>query len=59
MGLQDGDRMLLFCEGGPSISKLVRSPPPLEIGERGGMYVLVDDGPAEQWHYAFVVLEPE
>ena len=49
--------MLIPCEGGPSISRLVRYPPPLEIEERGGIYVLVDDGPPEQWRYDFVVTE--
>lgn len=49
--------MLIPCEGGPSISRLVRYPPPLEIEENGGMYVLVDDGPPERWRYDFVVDE--
>ena len=52
--LQPGDRMLIRCEGGPSISRLERYPPPLEVEERDGMYVLVDDGPPEQWWYQFV-----
>ena len=55
--VNEGDRMLIPCEGGPSISRLVRYPPPLEIEERGGIYVLVDDGPPEQWRYDFVVTE--
>jgi hypothetical protein len=46
--------MLLPCEGGPSISRLVTFPPPLEIAERDGVYVLVDDGPAVEWSYTFV-----
>jgi hypothetical protein len=50
----DGERMLLWCQGGPSTSRLVRYPPPLEIEEREGCYVLVDDGPPETWHYDFV-----
>lgn len=45
--------MLIPCEGGPSSSRLVRYPPPLEIEERGGTYVLVDDGPPEFWRYEF------
>lgn len=49
--------MLIPCDGGPSTSRLVRYPPPLEIEERGGMYVLVDDGPPEQWRYDFVPTE--
>jgi hypothetical protein len=55
--VQDGDRMLIPCAGGPSISRLVRYPPPLEIEERGGVYVLVDDGPPELWRYEFIRAE--
>ena len=46
--------MFISCEGGPSVSRLERFPPPLEIEERGGLYVLVDDGPFEEWRYVFV-----
>ena len=46
--------MLLPCSGGPSMSRLVRYPPPVEITEVGGVYVLVDDGPPERWRYDFV-----
>jgi hypothetical protein len=49
--------MLIPCAGGPSISRLVRYPPPLEIEERGGVYVLVDDGPPELWRYEFIRAE--
>lgn len=56
--MEPGDRMLLPCEGGPSISRLVTYPPPTEIEERDGIYVLVDDGPTEHWRYDFVVTEP-
>ena len=52
-----GDRMLIRCEGGPSTSRLERYPPPLEVEERGGMYVFEDDGPPEQWQYVFVPTE--
>ena len=52
--MHDGERMLIPCVGGPSTSRLVRYPPPLEIVERDGIYVLVDDGPPEQWWYQFV-----
>ena len=52
--VDDGERMLIPCEGGPSISRLVRYPPPVEIEESGGTYVLVDDGPAERWRYEFI-----
>jgi len=51
---EPGERMLLGCEGGPSQSRLVHWPPPLEIVERGGMYVLEDDGPPDSWRYVFV-----
>ena len=46
--------MLIPCEGGPSVSRLVRYPPPVEIEARGGIYVLVDDGQREVWRYEFV-----
>ena len=36
------------------MSRLVRYPPPLEIDEVGGTYVLVDDGRPELWRYQFV-----
>ena len=55
--MEDGERMLIPCDGGPCRSRLVRYPPPLEIAERGGTYVLVDDGPAELWRYDFLVDE--
>lgn len=50
-----GDRLLLACDGGPSQSRLVHWPVPLEIPDRGGVYVLVDDaGPPESWRYHWV-----
>ena len=52
--MEPGERMLVPCEGGPSQSRLVRYPPPLEIEEVDGTYVLVDDGPPERWRYTFV-----
>jgi hypothetical protein len=52
--VRPGDRMLVPCDGGPSISRLETFPPPLEVPERGGMYVLDDDGPPERWRYLFV-----
>jgi hypothetical protein len=54
---EDGERMLIPCEGGPSTSRLVRCPPPLEITERSGTYVLADDGLPESWRYHFVPSE--
>lgn len=54
---EPGERMLLWCDRGPSASRLVRFPPPVEITERVGTYVLVDDGPPERWWYLFVPYE--
>ena len=51
---EPGERLLIACEGGPSISRLVHHPAPLEIEVRGGIYVLVDDGPVHEWRYVFV-----
>ena len=55
--LQPGDRMFIPCRGGPCVSRVERFPPPLEIEELGGLYVLEDDGPAEEWRYLFVPRE--
>ena len=46
--------MLIPCVGGEDYSRLVQYPPPLEIEEREGIYVLVDDGLPETWRYKFV-----
>jgi hypothetical protein len=54
LDVDPGDRMLLRCEGGPSIGRATTYPPPLEIAVDGGVYVLVDDGPVETWHYSFI-----
>lgn len=54
--MEHGERMLVRCVGGPSTSRLVQYPPPTEIEERGGTYLLVDDGPRELWYYDFVPL---
>jgi hypothetical protein len=51
---EKGDRMLIPCNGGRSISRLVRYPPPLEIDDEEGTYVLVDEGAPESWWYDFV-----
>ena len=45
--------MLIWCEGGPSIGRVVYFPPPLEIAVEGGLYVLVDGGAPENWHDGF------
>ena len=52
--VRPGDRIFVQCEGGPCLSRLERFPPPLEITERGGTYVLVDDGDLPDWRYLFV-----
>ncbi len=52
--MEPGDRMLIWCEGGPSLGRAVHFPPPLEISVEGGMYVLVDEGSPAEWHYEFV-----
>jgi hypothetical protein len=49
-----GDRLLIGCEGGPTSSRLVHHPPPLEITERGGIYVLDDEGAPDTWRYVWV-----
>ena len=49
-----GDQLLVRCEGGPSIGRLETFPPALEVEERGGVYVLDDDGPVYGWRYVFV-----
>lgn len=56
--MEPGQRMLIRCEGGPSQSRLARFPPPVEVEEDEGLYVLVDDGPPEGWWYQFVPREP-
>jgi hypothetical protein len=52
--MEPGERMLIPCDGGPSQSRLVRYPPPVEVDERTGTYVLVDDGEPAEWRYLFV-----
>jgi hypothetical protein len=53
------DRLLIGCDGGPSQSRLVHEPAPLEIVERGGTYVLQDDGvDPSGWRYLWVPNEP-
>ena len=56
--VEPGERMFIPCEGGPSTSRLVRFPPPVEVEEHDGVYVLIDDGPPEQWKYLFVPRVP-
>jgi hypothetical protein len=52
--LDEGDRVFIACEGGPCASRLETFPPRLEIEERDGSYVLLDDGPRDTWRYLFV-----
>jgi hypothetical protein len=56
--LRPGDRIFITCEGGPSWSRLEVWPPRLEVQERDGVYVLLDDGPRAGWRYLFVPREP-
>ena len=49
-----GERMFLWCEGGPAVGRTVRYPPLLEFEVDGGVYVLGDDRPPEHWRYEFV-----
>ncbi len=52
--VRPGDRMFIQCDGGLCISRLETFPPRLEIEERGGLYVLLDDGPLDEWMYRFL-----
>ncbi|MDP1795466.1 MAG: hypothetical protein Q8K63_15110 [Acidimicrobiales bacterium] len=58
VALREGDRMYIACEGGPCWSRLESFPPRLEVAERGGLYVLHDDGPRDEWRYVFVPTTP-
>jgi hypothetical protein len=46
--------LFIACEGGPCTSRLEVFPPRLEIEEREGAYVLLDDGSRRDWRYVFV-----
>lgn len=52
--MEPGAEMMIWCEGGRSALKRVTAPPPLEIADDGGMYVLHDDGPPSDWRYVFI-----
>jgi len=52
--VEPGERLFILCEGGPCATRLVKYPPPLEVVEREGLYVLVDDGAVDDWRYVFV-----
>ena len=47
--LENGDRMLLWCTGGPLVARAVVYPPPLESEVASGLYVLVDVGSPVEW----------
>jgi hypothetical protein len=49
--------MLIACEGGPCRSRREMFPPRLEVEEPDGVYVLIDDGPRDQWRYVFMSRE--
>jgi hypothetical protein len=49
-----GDRMWIPSVGGTIQSRMERFPPPLEIHQDGGVYVLIDEGPPGDWRYEFV-----
>ena len=49
-----GDRIFVQCDGGPCTSRLETFPPRLEIVETGGLYVLIDEGPIDDWKYQFL-----
>jgi hypothetical protein len=55
--VRPGQRIFVLCEGGPCLSRLEDFPPRLEIAERGGTYVLVDEGRLSDWRYLFVANE--
>jgi len=55
----DGERMLLPCVGGPTSWHAASYPPPLEFETDDGVYVLIDDGIADQWSYEFVRVETQ
>jgi hypothetical protein len=56
--VERGERLFVRCDGGPSQNRLERFPPPLEVEEHDGTYVLVDDGEPSEWFYQFVPHTP-
>jgi hypothetical protein len=57
VALRPGDRMFVACEGGPSASRRELFPPRLEVPDRGGTYVLLDEGRRKDWRYLWVPTE--
>jgi len=45
---------MIWCVGGPAMMKRQRFPPEVEIPERGGVYVLDDEGDPTCWRYLFL-----
>lgn len=45
---------MIWCDGGPATLKRQMYPPPVEISEDGGIYVLHDEGPPTNWRYVFM-----
>jgi hypothetical protein len=52
--VQTGERMMIRCVGGPSAWRVASYPPSGEFEVADGLYVLIDDGPPDQWAYEFV-----
>ena len=52
--MRAGDRIFVQCDGGHCTSRLETFPPRLEIEEKGGLYVLLDEGPIVNWKYQFL-----
>jgi hypothetical protein len=46
--------MFIRTVGGPCLSRLEAFPTQIEIPEKSGICLLVDDGPPEAWAHEFV-----
>jgi hypothetical protein len=49
-----GDPIVIRCHGGPRTSRPETFPPRFEVAVKGGLYVLLDEGPIADWKYQFV-----
>lgn len=49
-----GHPIVIRCDGGPRTSRAETFPPRFEVAEKGGLYVLLDEGPIADWKYQFV-----
>jgi hypothetical protein len=47
--VEPGEEMMIWRVGGRSMLKRQTFPPPLEVAEGGGVYVLEDDGEPSDW----------